>query len=158
MKQLYTRNGWVGENFDWNLDIKEIAKIARKYIKDNYKDLKTSVRIRRNNYFKALDIEIDSNTIELAKTEEDLMNEFNQTQSMRIIMNNVNQLSPEEYKKRIEELLNDKIKLKGYRLYSMKTHQTLLDIKKFINSYNYDDSDGMIDYFDTNFYLNISVE
>lgn len=157
MKQLYTRNGWVGENFDWNLDIKEIAKIARKYIKDNYKDLKTSVRIRRNNYFKALDIEIDSNTIELAKTEEDLMNEFNQTQSMRIIMNNVNQLSPEEYKKRIEELLNDKIKLKGYRLYSMKTHQTLLDIKKFINTYNYDDSDGMIDYFDTNFYLDIRV-
>lgn len=158
MKQLYTRNGWVGENFDWDLDIKEIAKIARKYIKDNYKDLKTSVRIRRNNYFKALDIEIDANTIELAKTEEDLMNEFNQTQSMRIIMNNVNQLSPEEYKKRIEELLNDKIKLKGYRLYSMKTHQTLLDIKKFINTYNYDDSDGMIDYFDTNFYLHISVE
>lgn len=157
MKQLYTRNGWVGENFDWNLDIKEIAKIARKYIKDNYKDLKASVRIRRNNYFKALDIEIDANTIELAKTEEDLMNEFNQTQSMRIIMNNVNQLSPEEYKKRIEELLNDKIKLKGYRLYSMKTHQTLLDIKKFINSYNYDDSDGMIDYFDTNFYLDIRV-
>lgn len=157
MEQLYTRNGWVGENFDWDLDIKEIAKIARKYIKDNYKDLKTSVRIRRNNYFKALDIEIDANTIELAKTEEDLMNEFNQTQSMRIIMNNVNQLSPEEYKKRIEELLNDKIKLKGYRLYSMKTHQTLLDIKKFINSYNYDDSDGMIDYFDTNFYLDIRV-
>ena len=157
MKQLYTRNGWVGENFDWNLDIKEIAKIARKYIKDNYKDLKTSVRIRRNNYFKALDIEIDANTIELAKTEEDLMSEFNQTQSMRIIMNNVNQLSPEEYKQRIEELLNDKIKLKGYRLYSMKTHQTLLDIKKFINSYNYDDSDGMIDYFDTNFYLDIRI-
>lgn len=158
MRNTYTQNGWVGENFDVNLDIKEIAKITRKYIKDNYKELKAKVKIRRNSYCPALDVEIDLNTIELAKTEEELMNELNQTKSLKIIMNNVNELSAEEYKQRVKELLNDKITLKNNNLYSMKTHKTLLDIKKFINTYNYDDSDAMIDYFDTNFYLNIIID
>lgn len=158
MRNTYTQNGWVGKNFDVNLDIKEIAKITRKYIKDNYKELKAKVKIRRNSYCPALDVEIDSNTIELAKTEEELMNELNQTKSLKIIMNNVNELSAEEYKQRVKELLNDKITLKNNNLYSMKTHKTLLDIKKFINTYNYDDSDAMIDYFDTNFYLNIIID
>ena len=31
------------------------------------------------------------------------------------------------------------------------------DITKFMNGYNYDDSDAMIDYFDTNFYMNLAI-
>src|SRR5699024_7860683 len=33
----------------------------------------------------------------------------------------------------------------------------MTDVVELINSYRYDDSDGMIDYFDTNFYYDVSV-
>ena len=31
------------------------------------------------------------------------------------------------------------------------------EVHSLVNSYNYDDSDGMIDYFDTNFYMHLNV-
>ena len=41
--------------------------------------------------------------------------------------------------------------------YVPKAHAMIQDVIDFINSYRYSDSDGMIDYFDTNFYYDASV-
>ena len=38
-----------------------------------------------------------------------------------------------------------------------KAKEIMEFVKKEANSYNYDDSDGMIDYFQTNFYLNLHI-
>lgn len=38
-----------------------------------------------------------------------------------------------------------------------ETREALKKIYNFINSYNYDDSDAQIDYFDTNFYIHMGV-
>ena len=35
--------------------------------------------------------------------------------------------------------------------------EMMTDVVELINSYRYDDSDGMIDYFSTNFYFDVSV-
>ena len=36
--------------------------------------------------------------------------------------------------------------------YTNEVQKIMKDVDRFVNSYRYDDSDGMIDYFDTNFY------
>jgi hypothetical protein len=128
---LYTANGWVGANYDSKLSTKEIAAKVRSYAKKNFPDFKFSIRTEWSIYTDSMCIELKEGTcipfIEGSRSAE---------RGYMSTMNNVkgweNELTPEMFK--------------------------VLDaVTTYASSFRYDDSDGMQDYFDTNFYLSIKV-
>lgn len=44
-----------------------------------------------------------------------------------------------------------------FKNYTDESKEILSNVKNLVNQYNYDDSDGMIDYFNTNFYLHLNI-
>lgn len=128
---FYTANGWVGANYDSKLSTKEIAAKVRSYAKKNFPDFKFSIRTEWSIYTDSMCIELKEGTcipfIEGSRSAE---------RGYMSTMNNVkgwkNELTPEMFK--------------------------VLDaVTTYASSFRYDDSDGMQDYFDTNFYLSIKV-
>lgn len=128
---FYTANGWAGTNYDSKLSTKEIAAKVRSYAKKNFPDFKFSIRTEWSIYTDSMCIELKEGTsipfIEGSRSAE---------RGYMSTMNNVkgwkNELTPEMFK--------------------------VLDaVTTYASSFRYDDSDGMQDYFDTNFYLSIKV-
>lgn len=128
---FYTANGWVGANYDSKLSTKEIAAKVRSYAKKNFPDFKFSIRTEWSIYTDSMCIELKEGTcipfIEGSRSAE---------RGYMSTMNNVkgweNELTPEMFK--------------------------VLDaVTTYASSFRYDDSDGMQDYYDTNFYLNIKI-
>ncbi len=122
-----TKEGWVGVNYDRNLTTKDIAKIIRSQLKREFPRCKFSVTS-----------EVSSITVRLMKANFQVFKE------------------------------NSRYKKRGYKEvnhYTIENDEDLTETAKsvlqrvvrFVNSYNYDRSDVMVDYFDVNFYLDIMI-
>lgn len=128
---FYTANGWAGSNYDSKLSTKEIAAKVRSYAKKNFPEFKFSVRSEWSMYTDSMYIELKSGPcvpfIEGSRSAE---------RGYMSTMSNVkawkDELTPEVF-------------------------ATLNSVSNYASSFRYDDSDGMQDYFDTNFYLSIKV-
>ena len=128
-RQFYTQCGWAGNKYDCNLTTKDIAERIRAYIKEAYPIYKFSVTTK---YFSGGS---EINVCLMEAPEEVFVKmprrgeKYMQICSMR------------EDREELTPLANE----------------ILRDVDHFINSYRYDDSDGMIDYYDTNFYYFMAV-
>lgn len=128
---FYTANGWAGSNYDSKLSTKEIAAKVRSYAKKNFPEFKFSVRSEWSMYTDSMYIELKSGPcvpfIEGSRSAE---------RGYMSTMSNVkawkDELTPEVF-------------------------ASLNAVSNYASSFRYDDSDGMQDYFDTNFYLSIKV-
>lgn len=128
---FYTANGWAGSNYDSKLSTKEIAAKVRSYAKKNFPEFKFSVRSEWRMYTDSMYIELKSGPcvpfIEGSRSAE---------RGYMSTMSNVkawkDELTPEVF-------------------------ASLNAVSNYASSFRYDDSDGMQDYFDTNFYLSIEV-
>lgn len=128
---FYTANGWAGSNYDSKLSTKEIAAKVRSYAKKNFPEFKFSVRSEWSLYTDSMYIELKSGPcvpfIEGSRSAE---------RGYMSTMSNVkawkDELTPEAF-------------------------ASLNAVSNYASSFRYDDSDGMQDYFDTNFYLSIKV-
>lgn len=128
---FYTANGWAGSNYDSKLSTKEIAAKVRSYAKKNFPEFKFSVRFKWSMYTDSMYIELKSGPcvpfIEGSRSAE---------RGYMSTMSNVkawkDELTPEVF-------------------------ASLNAVSNYASSFRYDDSDGMQDYFDTNFYLSIEV-
>lgn len=128
---FYTANGWAGSNYDSKLSTKEIAAKVRSYAKKNFPEFKFSVRSEWSMYTDSMYIELKSGPcvpfIEGSRSAE---------RGYMSTMSNVkawkDELTPEVF-------------------------ASLNAVSNYASSFRYDDSDGMQDYFDTNFYLSIEV-
>lgn len=153
--QFYTMFGWEGSNHNWKRTLKEVAQIVRTYVKEKYPTYKFSVRTSYASMCQELHVTLKESPVEIYKTFEELDNDDFWEISKRLYMwdydeeNKMNFLnaSAEEKKKIIEEssskyayILND------------VTKSVIEDVDAFVKSYNYEDCDGMIDYFDVDFY------
>lgn len=173
-RHFYTQNGWSGTNYDSKLTLKEIAVIVRSYVKENYPTCKFSVRTSYASMCQELHVEIKEFPAQIWKTGEDLKREG---LTEHIICDDG--FEYDSYKEEISELLR-KMSNNGYFNKSSWTDDELLeaydemltktsnysfyaiptdyfkavvdDVDALVNSYNYEDCDGMIDYFDVNFY------
>ena len=153
-KQFYTMFGWEGSNHDWNRSLKEVAHIVRTYVKEKYPTYKFSVRTSYASMCQELHVELKESPIEIYKTFEELTDEDFQEIGKRIfhpyntdeMMNFLN--APIEEKRHIikdsesvyKNILND------------ITRAVIRDVDDFVKSYNFQDCDGMIDYFHVDFY------
>lgn len=128
---FYTQNGWAGSNYDSKLSTKEIAAKVRSYAKKDFPEFKFSVRSEWSMYTGSMYIELKSGPcapfIEGSRSAE---------RGYMSTMSNVkawkDELTPEVF-------------------------AALNSVSNYASSFRYDGSDGMQDYFDTNFYLSIKV-
>lgn len=128
---FYTANGWAGSNYDSKLSTKEIAAKVRSYAKKNFPGFKFSVRSEWSMYADSMALELKAGPcvpfIEGSRSAE---------RGYMSTMSNVkawkDELTPEVF-------------------------AALNAVSNYASSFRYNDSDGMQDYFDTNFYLSIKV-
>lgn len=128
---FYTQNGWAGSNYDSKLSTKEIAAKVRSYAKKNFPGFKFSVRSEWSVYTDSMYIELKSGPC-VPFVAGSRSAERGYMSTMSTVKGWENELTPEMFK--------------------------VLDaVTTYANSFRYDDSDGMQDYYDTNFYLKIKV-
>lgn len=128
---FYTQNGWAGSNYDSKLSTKEISAKVRSYAKKNFPEFKFSVRSEWSMYADSMYIELKEGVcIPFAEGSRSAERGYMSTCSS--VKPFKNELTPEVFK--------------------------VLDaVTTYASSFRYDDSDGMQDYYDTNFYLSIKV-
>lgn len=128
---FYTANGWAGSNYDSKLSTKEIAAKVRAFAKKNFPEFKFSVRSEWSMYTNSMYVELKEGTC-IPFVEGSRSAERGYMSTMSSVKGWENELTPEMFK--------------------------VLDaVTTYANSFRYDDSDGMQDYYDTNFYLKIKV-
>ena len=172
---FYTSFGWEGSRYDSNLTLKEIAVNVRNYVKEKYPTCKFSVRTKYASMCQELFVEIKEFPSKMYKTGDDLRSE-GLLYTVKTELDG-KPFEYKEYKKEVHEMLRnlnrnnlfnldswtDEELIEAYEkaldrnvhYYGIKTEyfQSVIDdVDGFVNSYNYDDSDSMIDYFDVNFY------
>ena len=153
--QFYTMFGWEGNNHNWSRTLKEVAQIVRTYVKEKYPTYKFSVRTSYASMCQELHVTLKESPVEIYKTFEELDNDDFWEISKRLYMwdyeeeNKMNFLnaSAEEKKKIIEESSS-----KYAHILNDVTKSVIEDVDAFVKSYNYEDCDGMIDYFDVDYY------
>lgn len=128
---FYTQNGWAGSNYDSKLSTKEIAAKVRSYAKKNFPEFKFSVRSEWSMYADSMYIELKSGPcVPFVEGSRSAKRGYMSTMS-----------SVKAWK---DEL-------------TPKVFAALNAVSNYASSFRYNDSDGMQDYFDTNFYIHIEV-
>lgn len=127
-KNFYTANGWEGSRYDHNLSTKDVAARVREYVKMQWPQYKFSIRTQYYSGGSAIHLTLVSGPEKAFKD--------GATRTYISTMRNV-----EGFEKDLTEIV----------------FHVISDVCDFMQSYNYDDSDGMIDYFDTNFYSHIYI-
>lgn len=128
---FYTANGWAGSNYDSKLSTKEIAAKVRAYAKKNFPGFKFSIKSRWSMYTDSLYIELKEGTC-IPFVEGSRSAERGYMSTMSTVKGWEKELTPEMF--------------------------AVLDaVTTYASSFRYDDSDGMQDYFDTNFFLSIKI-
>lgn len=121
---FYTSNGWAGKNYDRNLKGKDIAAKVRAFVKNEFPDFKFSIRSKFGMLADTIYITVLSGPIPA-------LCEGN-TRSYESSISGFG----DAFKGRITD----------------KMLAVLDEVYSFVSSFRYSDCDGMIDYFDTNFY------
>lgn len=128
---FYTANGWAGSNYDSKLSTKEITAKVRAFAKKNFPEFKFSVRSEWSMYTDSMYIELKEGTC-IPFVEGSRSAERGYMSTMSTVKGWEDELTPEMFK-------------------------VLNAVTTYASSFRYDDSDGMQDYYDTNFYLKIKV-
>ena len=128
---FYTANGWAGSNYDSKLSTKEIAAKVRSFAKKNFPRFKFSITSKWSMYTDSLYIEVKEGVC-IPFIEDSRCAERGYMSTMNTVKGWEKDLTPEMFK--------------------------VLDaVTTYANSFRYDDSDSMQDYFDTNFYFSLKV-
>lgn len=151
--EFYTEFGWKGSNHSWDRSLKEVAQIVRAYVKEKYPTYKFSVRTSYASMCQELHVDLKESPIEIYKPFNELdADDFLEISKSLYYWNDAEKIKfldapKEEKKKMIEESTN------AYRfLLNDVTKSVIADVDRFVESYNFKDCDGMIDYFHVDFY------
>lgn len=175
-RKFYTAFGWEGSRYNSRLTLKEIAAIVRTYVKEKYPTCKFSVRTSYASMCQELHVEIKEFPEKMYKTGDDLRREGLRETVNTTLYTTGEPYTYEKYTEEVDEMLRklrsnnlftadswtDEELIQAYEkalekssFYGIKTEYfkaVLDDVNSFVKSYNYEDCDGMIDYFDVNFY------
>lgn len=128
-------NGTIGANYSHNLSTKEIAKLCKEFCKKNWKGCKVSITSNYNKIYIAL-MEAPFNPFKAINDLPDLVKPGAIKGYFQVNHHHISEES--EY---LSEM--------GHRFFK--------EIIRFVQTYNYDNSDSQRDYFDCNFYLSPSI-
>lgn len=128
---FYTSNGFAGSNYDSKLSTKEIATKVMAFAKKNFPGFKFSITSKWSMYTDSMHIELKEG-IFIPFVDGSRSAGRGYMSTMNTVKGWEKELTPEMFK--------------------------VLDaVTTYANSFRYDDSDSMQDYFDTNFYLSIKI-
>ena len=149
---FYTQNGWAGSKYDSSRSTKEVAALVRAYVKEIYPTYKFSVRYSHASMCSEVHVELANAPYEIYKQFEELTQEERFWVWQRAEYNSW--VKPfgcldDEHMAILKKAYEEHTFLKRY---TEVVQSVIDDIDREVNSYRYDDSDGMIDYFSTNFY------
>lgn len=151
--QFYTEFGWEGKNHDWNRNLKEVAKIVRAYVKEKYPTYKFSVRTSYASMCQELHVDLKESPVDIYKTADEL-NDDDRAGFIRKASRNhywkLDSLNDEEFKAEYNRITEEHGNF--YKCMNEVTKAVVDDVDGFVKSYNYEDCDGMIDYFHVDFY------
>lgn len=152
-RQFCTEFGWEGSRHDWNRSLKEVAQIVRSYVKEKYPTYKFSVRTSYASMCQELHVELKESPIEIHKSADELTNEDKSAFIRKAMYNsywNLNSWSDEEFKAEYSRITEEHGNF--FKVLNEVTKAVIDDVDDFVKSYNYEDCDGMIDYFHVDFY------
>lgn len=152
-RQFYTDFGWEGSNHNWDRSLKDVAKIVRAYVKEKYPTYKFSVRTSYASMCQELHVELKESPIEVYKTVDELTDEDKYDFVRKANRNDYWSLScwnDEEFKEEYNRITSEHGSF--YKIMNEATKSVIEDVDNFVKSYNYEDCDGMIDYFHVDFY------
>lgn len=151
--QFYTEFGWEGSRHDWNRSLKEVAQIVRAYVKEKYPNYKFSVRTSYASMCQELHVELKESPIEIYKTADELTAEDKNEFFRKANRNGywtLNSWSDEEFKEEYNRITEEHGNF--FKVLNEATKAVIDDVDDFVKSYNFEDCDGMIDYFHVDFY------
>lgn len=150
---FYTSFGWEGDNHDWNRSLKEVAQIVRTYVKEKYPTYKFSVRTSYASMCQELHVELKESPIEVYKSFEELT-EDDKSEFLRKANRNgywsLGCWNDSEFETEYNRIISEHGNF--FKIMNEVTAAVIKDVDDFVNSYNYEDCDGMIDYFHVDFY------
>lgn len=126
-RHFYTANGWEGCRYDGSLRITEISARVKVYAKERYPEYKFSVRTEYYSGGASIHLRLVSGPVPAITAD-----------------------STRDYISTMGSIDN-------YPGISDEVRAVVADVVAYANSFNYDDSDSMTDYFDVNFYLHIYI-
>lgn len=160
-QHFYTEYGWEGSRYDSNMTTTEIAKAIRMYCKEKYPTWKFSVTTEYFSGGSSINIsvmEAPEQIFDLTacrKAYEDhisLEKEYGYYGGLGLGIDICKMIDDDEMYWQLHSIRD------VYKEYFTEYGFSVLnDVYQFMQSYNYDDSDGMIDYFNTNFYSSIYI-
>lgn len=153
--EFYTANGWKGSRYDSSLSLKEIAQRVRSFVKEAFPTYRFSVRTKYASMCQEIIVEMTESPAPVLKTLDELTED-----DVHEIIRQANRLNEwrlgswndAEARAEIARLW-DANPGSMYRIFTERAAATIAEVDSYVQSYNYDDSDGMIDYFDNNFYF-----
>lgn len=156
-RRFYTQFGWEGSRYDSKLTLKEIAAIVRAYVKEKYPIYKFSVRTSYASMCQELHVSLKEAPADIYNRDpETWTTEQRHNIKRKLEANFIMDELTSWYDSELTEWLKAGLeKVNNSDFYSVKNEdvQAMLDdVDAFVKSYNYEDCDGMIDYFDVNFY------
>lgn len=172
MEHSYTGGGWEGNKYDSKLSTKEIAKNISDYSKKEFPD----VKISRKTDYNGIDVHVMSSAKDLYTNDSDIdkMSDKQVSDTIRDSVGGYTRMDDwlnDNNRKGANGTFTSKDE-RDYLKEQLKTYKSRKDntvdgnewylsdygkkvisgLNKEMNSYNFDDSDGMVDYFNTNFY------
>lgn len=151
--EFYTEFGWEGNNHSWDRSLKEVAKIVRMYVKEKYPTYKFSVRTEYFSMGKELHVTLKESPVEIYKKYEELDDEDKKEIRRKLSINHIwkpDTWTEAEQKEIFEKTWEEKGNY--FKCLNEITKAVAKDVDNFVQSYNYQDCDGMIDYFHVDFY------
>ena len=151
--EFYTANGWKGTNYESGRSLKEIAQHVRKFIKEQFPTYKFSVRTHYASMCQELLVDMKEAPCKIYKDFEELTEDDKHDLLRRMRYSNVftrDSWFDHELKAEFERIWAEHGD--WYRCVSDQIKATAEAVDSYVNSFNRSDCDGMIDYFDVNFY------
>lgn len=151
--EFYTQNGWKGSRYDSDMSLKEIAQRVREFVKEAFPTYRFSVRTSYASMCQALHVEMKESPVPVVKTLEELTED-----DVHEIIRQANRFnewplvswSDAEARAAIADLWKRYKSM--YRIPTDRAAAVRDEVDAYVKSYNFEDCDGMIDYFDVNFY------
>lgn len=151
--EFYTANGWKGSRYDSSRSLKEIAEAVRKFVKEQFPTYKFSVRTAYASMCRELLVEMKEAPCKVYKDFSELTEQEKRDLISRMNHNHVFTLTcwnDAELEQEFNRIWNENGD--WYRCVSDQIKAAAEAVDEYVNSYNYSDCDGMIDYFHVNFY------
>lgn len=157
-----------GSNYDSNLSTTDIAKKLRDYVKKNYPDYKFSITSKYFSGGSEINVTLKQAPGEI--TNENIMKEYFEHNSAKEWWNN-DTGKYEKYYEMTDEKKKEVVKYSVDRAYvfnipsteenpswmSPEVNKVMMDVRRQLESYNFDHSDSQSDYYDVNFWSHYDI-